>query len=225
MKTKTAFVLAILLLVFLSTTTQTAIGDDDERQQGRDFARDFLWPILQLFSFKEPIFIGTTAQLLNFFSAFLLIYFVMGNLLSSGGMQAVLFSLLIVSYMSFFLVVDWYPFFMDMAPAVVAYFLAYDLVSMMATVTTRNAKLISLFAFGTTYFLKPTRELFDSFFRQTFASMVWVAGPAFVLLIMALRMASVVVSAMHTGTALQARYSMRQAREAMLDKLLFEKYK
>lgn len=214
-------VLASLVLLLGPVVSQA----ESEKQQGTDFAKQFLWPILTLFSFKKPISISNPAELLNFFSAFILIYFLMSNILSSGGVGAVITSLLIVSYLDFVVALDWYAFFIDIAPAIVAYFLAYDVVSMMATVTERNVKLISLFVLGTTYFLKPTRELFDTFFRQTFSYMTWGAGLAFVIMIALLRMASVVVSAMHTSTALQARYSMRQAREALLDKLLFERYR
>lgn len=213
----------IILAVFLPMASSPALAD--EKASGRDFAREMLWPIFSLFSFKEPINIMGAANILNFFAAFLLVYFLVGNLLSSSGVQAVLVSLLIVSYIGFFLVINWYDFFIDMSPAILVYFLVYDMVSMMATVTVRNVKLMALFAFGATYFFKPTREIFDSFFRGTFA---WMTGPALVamvFMIMVLRMASVVISAMHTSTALQARYSMRQAREAMIDKLLFEKYK
>lgn len=212
-------VAAIILVIFLPTVLA------DEKESGRDFAREMLWPIFSLFSFTEPISLIGAANILNFFAAFLLVYFLVGNLLSSSGVQAVLVSLLIVSYIGFFLVLNWYDFFIDTSPAILVYFLVYDMVSMMATVTVRNVKLMALFAFGATYFFKPTREIFDSFFRGTFA---WMTGPALVamvLLIMVLRMASVMISAMHTSTALQARYSMRQAREAMIDKLLFEKYK
>lgn len=214
-------VLAVLVLLFGPVVSQA----ESEKQQGTEFAKQFLWPILTLFSFKKPISIGSPAELLNFFSAFILIYFLLSNILSSGGVGTVITCLLIVGYMEFVIVLDWYDFFIDIAPAIVAYFLSYDIVSMMATVTERNVKLISLFAFGTTYFMKPTRELFDTFFRQTFSYMTWGAGIAFVILIAVLRMASVVISAMHTSTAIQARYSMRQAREALLDRLIFEKYK
>lgn len=214
-------VLAALVLLLGPVVSQA----ESEKQQGTEFAKQFIWPILTLFSLKKPISMGSPAEMLNFFSAFILIYFLMGNVLSSGGVGTVIVSLLMVSYLDFVLVLDWYTFFLDIAPAIVAYFLAYDVVSMMATVTERNVKLISLFVLGTTYFMKPTRELFDTFFRQTFSYMTWGAGIAFVILIALLRMASVVVSAMHTSTALQARYSMRQAREAMMDKLLFERYR
>lgn len=217
------FVLAVLMVLLIVGPVLSQV--EDEKAQGTDFARQFLWPILTLFSFKKPISIGSPAELLNFFSAFILIYFLLSNIVSSGGVGTVITCLLIVGYMEFVIVLDWYDFFIDIAPAIVAYFLAYDIVSMMATVTERNVKLISLFAFGTTYFMKPTRELFDTFFRQTFSYMTWGAGLAFVILIAGLRMASVVIAAMHTSAALQARYSMRQAREAMLDKLIFEKYK
>lgn len=215
------FVLAVLILLFGPVVSQV----ESEKQQGTEFAEEFLWPILALFSFKKSIDIGSPAELLNFFAAFILIYFLMSNILSSGGVGAVITSLLIVSYLELVLVLDWYVFFIDVAPAIVAYFLAYDMVSMMATVTERNVKLISLFVFGVTYFMKPTRAIFDSFFRSTFSYMTWGAGVAFVILIAILRMASVVISAMHTSTALQARYSMRQAREALLDRMLFDKYK
>lgn len=215
------FVLAVLILLFGPVASQV----ESEKQQGTDFAKEFLWPLLTLFSFKTPISIGDPAELLNFFSAFILVYFLMSNVLSSGGVGAVIISLLMVGYLDFVLVLDWYDFFIDMAPAIVAYFLAYDLVSMTATVTERNVKLISLFVLGVTYFMKPTRTLFDSFFRSTFSYMTWGAGMAFVILIAILRMASVVISAMRTSTALQARYSLRQAREALLDKLLFEKHR
>ncbi len=214
-------VLAVLVLLFGPVVSQA----ESEKQQATEFAKQFLWPILTLFSFKKPISIGSPAELLNFFSAFILIYFLLSNVISSGGVGTVIAGLLIVGYMEFVIVLDWYYFFIDIAPAIVAYFLSYDIVSMMATVTERNAKLISLFAFGTTYFMKPTRELFDTFFRQTFSYMTWGAGIAFVILIAVLRMASVVISAMHTSTAIQARYSMRQAREALLDRLIFEKYR
>lgn len=216
------FALAALMLLLVSPVVSDI---ESEKAQGKDFANQFLWPILALFSFKAPISIDNPAELLNFFSAFILIYFLMGSVLSSGGLGTVLTSLLIVGYMEFVIVLDWYDFFIDIAPAIAAYFLSYDMVSMMATVTERNVKLISLFVFGTTYFMKPARELFDSFFRQIFSYMTWGAGLAFVILIVILRMAAVVIGAMHTSTALQARYSMKQAREAMLDRLIFEKYK
>ncbi|MFH0961661.1 MAG: hypothetical protein V1820_03190 [archaeon] len=142
--------------------------------KGKEFAQGTFGPLFSVFNFFG-VGISNTADLLQFFAAFILISFTISQISPENSQIAsFIVSVMLIGFIQFLLKLDWYTFLIHFAPAVFCYFVTCDILGFFSLISQRTAKWVGFFVMILIFWTDATmfyeEGAFSFFFSKFFSS-------------------------------------------------------
>jgi hypothetical protein len=200
--------LGFSVLLFSLLSPVFAAANTELVDLGKGFANDVIGPLLAplaAFGFNA----STGYDLIQFFAAFVMIYFVITQMRPDASpLMSAFITVIFLGGIHFFIKLDWYTMLVHLAPAALAFLVMHDALSFIGVISERTAKWVAFMSmvlvFWTDYaYFVSDNGIFGYFFSRIFGTTYSYFANPITLIIAALLITGVRIFAIVTGSMKQ----------------------